>query len=178
MAPEAPATTAAPPEWRTASRTRKKSPDTATARWAAIMFQKKGKRKMEYARGAGQAYAGGGLTMLRFGFDFPRLLSEQGRQFFEQVASLNTGLGDFLLRQGNRTIETATRLTQCKSLPEAFLLQAQWMRDAADDYTKEAARMAEIQARMFGGFWDLKGFEAFFRADHADPPFTSARRAV
>ena len=143
-----------------------------------MMIQKKRERTMDNARGAEQANASRELTMFRFGFEFPRLLSEQGRQFVEQMASLNTELGDFLLRRGNRNIETATRLTQCRSLPEVFLLQSQWMRDAADDYMKEAAKMSESHARVFGGSWGPKGIDSFFRAVRPDPSFASVRETV
>jgi hypothetical protein len=133
---------------------------------------------MDSARQAEQTDVVGELTMLRFGFDFPHLLTGQGRQFLEQMTGFSAGLGDFLLRRGNRNIETATRLAQCKSLPDLFLLQTQWMRDAADDYMKEAARMSESNARMFGGSWKPQGVDTFFRTVRSDPPFASVRDTV
>jgi len=119
---------------------------------------------MDYASGAEQANAVRELTTLRFGFEFPRVLSEQGRQSAGLMADLGNGFGDFLLRRANRNIETVTRLMQCKSPPDVFALQAQWMRDVADDYQKEVVRVSAIHGRLFGSSWGLKGIDNLFHA--------------
>jgi len=38
-----------------------------------------------------------------------------------------------------------------QSLPEIFVIQTQWWQDAADDYLKQATKLAELNNRIIGG---------------------------
>jgi hypothetical protein len=86
------------------------------------------------------------------------------------MSGVNTGLGAFLMRRGNRNVEAATRLMQSKSLPEVFLLQAQWIRDFTDDYMKEASRLSKVHSRLLGTPWRLKDIDQVFHAAPSDRP--------
>jgi hypothetical protein len=138
----------------------------------------KRKWQMDKTVEAEQAHAVRELVMRQFNFEFPRAFSEQGQQLLERMAGFNTALGEFLVRRGNRNVEAFTRLMQSKSPPDVFLLQTQWLRDAADDYTKEAARLSEAYGKLFGSSWGLKAADAYsrnMRLDRLSKPVTSSR---
>jgi len=124
--------------------------DTASPTGPDMMIPGERETVMDRAAGADQANAVRELIMRQFSFEGPRLYSEQGRHFLELMTGLNAGLSDFLVRRGNRNVEACTRLMQSRSLPEIFLLQAQWLRDAADDYNKETARLSDAYTKLLG----------------------------
>jgi hypothetical protein len=131
---------------------------------------------MEKSAGAARAQAVGELAMRPVSFEFPRLFSEQNQRLLELMTDFNTTSGEFLRRRGNRNTEAFSRLMQSTNPADAFLLQAQWFRDAADDYMKEAARISDAWGRVFGSARGLAGAAYHAPGMGSERPSTPAAR--
>jgi hypothetical protein len=43
------------------------------------------------------------------------------------------------------------RMAKCQSFPEILAIQAQWWREATDNYLKQASKAAEFNNKIIGG---------------------------
>jgi hypothetical protein len=109
-------------------------------------------RKPEFAE-AISSLAG---PFAQVGSDATRRLCEQGQSVAKTIGEWNTEASHFLSHRVARNGETLGRMTKCQTLPEVFAIQAQWVREAADDYLKEMSKLMEANSRimseMLGSF--------------------------
>jgi|SRR5215469_8801680 hypothetical protein len=83
-----------------------------------------------------------------------RRLCEHGQSIAKTISEWNTEVSQFGSQRAARTSEAMARMAKCQSLPEILSIQAQWWHDAADDYLKQASKLAELNTRIVG---DLLG---------------------
>ena len=83
--------------------------------------------------------------------DATRRLCEQGQSAVKTIGERNTEVSRFLSHRVAQNGETLGRMTKCQNLPEVFAIQAQWVREAADDYLKEMSKLMEINSRLMSG---------------------------
>ena len=91
-----------------------------------------------------------GASFAQVSSDATRRLCEQGQSVVQTTNQWNAELGQFLTHRVARNGEAMGRMTQCRSLPEVFAVQTQWIQDAADDYVKEMSRLMEVNSRIMG----------------------------
>ncbi len=83
--------------------------------------------------------------------DATRRLCEQGQSVAKTLSDLNTEVSQFVTHRVARNGEAMGRLTKCRSFPEAFAIQAQWVQDVADDYLKEMSKRMVVNSRIMRG---------------------------
>ena len=83
--------------------------------------------------------------------DATRRLCEQGQSVAKTMSEWNTEVSHFLSHRVAQNGETLGRMTKCQNLPELFAIQAQWVREAADDYLKEMSKLMEANSRIMSG---------------------------
>ena len=83
--------------------------------------------------------------------DATRRLCEQGQSVAKTISEWNTEVNHFLSHRVAQNGETLGRMTKCQNLPEVFAIQAQWVREAADDYLKEMSKLMEANSRIMSG---------------------------
>jgi hypothetical protein len=93
-----------------------------------------------------------GSSFVQASSDATRRLCEQGQSVTRTVGEWNTEVNHFLTHRVSRNTETITRMTKCQNYPEVFAIQAQWVRDAADDYLKEMSKLFEVNSSIMSGF--------------------------
>jgi hypothetical protein len=79
--------------------------------------------------------------------DATRRLCEQGQSAVKTISERNTEVSRFLSHRVAQNGETLGRMTKCQNFPEVFAIQAQWVREAADDYLKEMSKLMEANSR-------------------------------
>jgi hypothetical protein len=89
-----------------------------------------------------------GWSLAQPGSDAARRLSDQAEAVTKAMTDWNREFTSFVSYRMNRTSEAAGRMTKCKSLPEIWAIQAQWVQDAVDDYRKEANRLLEVNSKV------------------------------
>jgi hypothetical protein len=85
------------------------------------------------------------------GSEATRRLCEHGQSIAKTISDWNTDLGHFVSHRATRTSEAMARMAKCQSFPEVLAVQTQWWQDAADDYLKQASKLAELNSRIIGG---------------------------
>jgi hypothetical protein len=80
-----------------------------------------------------------------------RRLCEHGQSIAKTISEWNAEAGHFVSYRATRTNEAMARMAQCQSFPEMFVVQTQWWRDAADDYLKQASKLAELNSKIIRG---------------------------
>jgi hypothetical protein len=83
--------------------------------------------------------------------DATRRLCEQGQSAVNTISERNTEVSRFLSHRVAQNGETLGRITKCQNFPEVFAIQAQWVREAADDYLKEMSKLMEANSRIMSG---------------------------
>jgi Phasin protein len=83
--------------------------------------------------------------------DATRRLCEQGQSAVKTISERNTEVSRFLSHRVAQNGETLGRMTKCQNFPEVFAIQAQWVREAADDYLKEMSKLMEANSRIMSG---------------------------
>ncbi len=89
--------------------------------------------------------------------DATRRLGEQGQSAAKTIGEWNTEVSHFLSHRVAQNGETLGRMTKCQNLPEVFAIQAQWVREAADDYLKEMSKLMEANSRIMSGMFGSLG---------------------
>jgi hypothetical protein len=79
-----------------------------------------------------------------------RRLCEHGQSIGKTIIERNAEVGHFISHRVARTSETMARLAKCQSLPEIIAVQTQWWQDAADDYIRQATKLAELNSKIIG----------------------------
>jgi hypothetical protein len=92
-----------------------------------------------------------GVSFVQASSDATRRLCEQGQSVAKTISEWNTEVNHFLSHRVAQTGETLGRMTKCQNLPEVFAIQAQWVREAADDYLKEMSKLMEANSRIMSG---------------------------
>jgi hypothetical protein len=92
-----------------------------------------------------------GVSFVQASSDATRRLCEQGQSVAKTISEWNTEVNHFLSHRVAQTGETLGRMTKCQNLPEVFAIQAQWVREAADDYLKEMSKLMEANGRIMSG---------------------------
>ena len=92
-----------------------------------------------------------GVSFVQASSDATRRLCEQGQSVAKTISEWNTEVSHFLSHRVARNGETLGRMTKCQDLPEVFAIQAQWVREAADDYLKEMSKLMEANSRIMSG---------------------------
>jgi len=80
-----------------------------------------------------------------------RRLCEHGRSIAETISGWNTDVGHFVSHRTARASEAMARMARCQSFPEILAVQTQWWQDAADDYLKQASKLADLNNKIIGG---------------------------
>ena len=104
-------------------------------------------RKSEFAG----AMPNFGVPFVQASSDATRRLCEQGQSVAKTISEWHTEVNHFLSHRVAQNGETLGRITKCQNLPEVFAIQAQWVREAADDYLKEMSKLMEANSRIMGG---------------------------
>jgi hypothetical protein len=94
--------------------------------------------------------SGLGWPLAEVSSEATRRLCEQGQTVAKTMTDWNTEVSQFLSHRAARNSEIMGRMTKCQSLPDVFAIQAQWVQDAVDDYTKEMSKLMEANSRIFG----------------------------
>jgi Phasin protein len=89
--------------------------------------------------------------------DATRRLCEQGQFVAKTIGEWNTEVSHFVSHRVARNGEALGRMTKCQNLPEVFAMQAQWVRDAADDYLREMSKLMEINSGLMSGMLGSRG---------------------
>jgi hypothetical protein len=92
-----------------------------------------------------------GVSLVQVGSDATRRLCEQGQSVAKTISEWNTEVSQFLSHRVARNGETLGRMTKCQDLPEVLGIQAQWVREAADDYLKEMSKLMGANSRIMSG---------------------------
>ena len=92
-----------------------------------------------------------GASFVQVSSDASRRLCEQGQSAVKTISEWNTEVSHFVSHRVARNGETLGRMTKCQNLPEVFAIQAQWVREAADDYLKEMSKLMEANGRIMSG---------------------------
>jgi hypothetical protein len=77
---------------------------------------------------------------------------ERTETFAKALADWNTEIAHFVTKRISRSGEAVGRVTQCRSLPEVWEVEAQWLRGAFDDYFSEARKFMEANSRIISSF--------------------------
>ncbi len=83
--------------------------------------------------------------------DATRRLCEQGQSVAKTINEWNTEVSHFLSHRVARNGEALGQMTKCQSFPEVFAIQAQWVREATDDYLKEMSKLMQANSRIMSG---------------------------
>jgi Phasin protein len=89
--------------------------------------------------------------------DSARQFWERSETFAKALADWNTEITHFVTKRISRSGEAVSRVTQCRSLPEVFEVEAQWLRGTFDDYSGEARRLMEVNSRIISSFVEPTG---------------------
>jgi hypothetical protein len=89
--------------------------------------------------------------------DSVRQFWERSETFAKALADWNTEITHFVTKRISRSGEAVSRVTQCRSLPEVFEVEAQWLRGTFDDYSGEARRLMEVNSRLISSFVEPTG---------------------
>jgi hypothetical protein len=92
-----------------------------------------------------------GVSFVQASSDATRRLCVQGQSVAKTIGEWNTEVNHFFSHRVARNGETLGRMTKCQNLPEVFAIQAQWVREAADDYLKEMSKLMEANSRIMSG---------------------------
>ena len=92
-----------------------------------------------------------GVSFVQASSDATRRLCEQSQSVAKTIGEWNTEVSHFLSHRVARNGETLGRMTKCQNLPEVFTIQAQWVREAADDYLREMSKLMEANSRIMSG---------------------------
>src|SRR5215469_14720836 len=76
------------------------------------------------------------------GSEAARRFCEHGQSIAKTISEWNTDVGHFVSHRAVRATEAMARMAKCQSLPEIFVVQTQWWQDAAEDYLKQATKLA------------------------------------
>jgi hypothetical protein len=95
--------------------------------------------------------------MDQFSFDSAHRFWERSETFAKALADWNTEITHFVTKRISRSGEAVSRVTQCRSLPEVFEVEAQWLRGTFDDYSGEARRLMEVNSRLISSFVEPTG---------------------
>ena len=98
-----------------------------------------------------------GVSFVQVSSDATRRLCEQGQSAVKTISEWNTEVSHFLSHRVAQNGETLGRMTKCQNLPEVFAIQAQWVREAADDYLKEMSKLMEANSRIMSGMFGSLG---------------------
>jgi hypothetical protein len=79
-----------------------------------------------------------------------RRLCEHSQSIAKTIGEWNSEINQFCSQRAARTGEAMARIAKCESFPEILSIQAQWWRDATDDYLKEASKLAELNTKIVG----------------------------
>ncbi|MGC1411464.1 MAG: phasin family protein [Acetobacteraceae bacterium] len=112
-----------------------------------------------------------GVSFVQASSDATRRLCEQGQSVAKTISEWNTEVSHFLSHRVAHNGETLGRMTKCQNLQEVFAIQAQWVREAADDYLKEMRKLMEANSRIMSGMpgsLGLVGTQSF--AEMPTPP--------
>jgi hypothetical protein len=95
--------------------------------------------------------------MNQVSLDSARQFWERSETFGKALADWNTEITHFVTKRISRSGEAVGRVTQCRSLPEIFEVETQWLHGAFDDYFGEARRLMEVNSRIISSFLEPTG---------------------
>ena len=127
-------------------------------------------RKSEFAG----AMPNFGVPFVQASSDATRRLCEQGQSVAKTISEWHTEVNHFLSHRVAQNGETLGRITKCQNLPEVFAIQAQWVREAADDYLKEMSKLMEANSRIMGSLMGSIGKFEIQPSTEARPSTASA----
>jgi hypothetical protein len=81
-----------------------------------------------------------------------RRLCEHGQSVAEAISEWNTEVSHFLSHRAARSGGAMQSFARCQSFVDIFAIQAQWLRDAVDDYLKQTSKMIELNNRFLNHF--------------------------
>ena len=92
---------------------------------------------------------------------------DPAREFWQRTETLakaltewNTEITHFVTKRISRGSEAVGRITQCRTVPEALEVEAQWLRGAFDDYFSEVRKLMEANRRIISSFVEPAGTPA------------------
>ncbi len=91
--------------------------------------------------------------------DATRRLCEHSQSVAKTFSEWNAEVSHFLSQRVARNSEAMGRMAKCQSVPEVCTIQAQWVREAADDYVKQISKLMDANSRIMGGL--LGSFRQF-----------------
>ena len=106
---------------------------------------------------AEKEFSGSAWPMDQVNLDTVRQFWERSETFAKALTDWNTEVTHFVTKRVSRDGEALGRVTQCRSLPEVFEVEAQWLRGTFDDYFGEARRLMEFNSRIISSFVEPTG---------------------
>jgi len=106
---------------------------------------------------AEKEFSGSAWPMDQVNLDTVRQFWERSETFAKALTDWNTEVTHFVTKRVSRDGEALGRVTQCRSLPEVFEVEAQWLRGTFDDYFGEARRLMEVNSRIISSFVEPTG---------------------
>ena len=85
---------------------------------------------------------------------------ERTETFAKALTEWNAEITHFVTKRISRSSEAVGRITQCRTVPEALEVEAQWLRGAFDDYFSEARKLMEANSRIISSFVEPAGTPA------------------
>jgi hypothetical protein len=93
-----------------------------------------------------------GASLAEVSSNASRRLCEQGQSVVQAISAWNTEVSHFLSYRGARSVEAMRSFAKCQNFVDICAVQAQWLRDAADDYLKQTSKMIELNNRFMSDF--------------------------
>jgi hypothetical protein len=93
-----------------------------------------------------------GASLAQVSSNASRRLCEQGQSVAQAISEWNAEVSHFLSYRGARSVEAMRSFAECQNFVDICNFQAQWLRDAADDYLKQTNKMIELNNRLMTNF--------------------------
>ena len=91
-----------------------------------------------------------GSSFAQISSDAARQLCEQGQVVAKTMTEWTTEVGQFFNHRLARNGEAFARIAKCPGVAEVFAVEAEWVRDAAEDYFKEMQKLTELNGKIVG----------------------------
>jgi hypothetical protein len=89
-----------------------------------------------------------GASFAQLGSDATRRACQQSQGVARAFCDWNSEVGQFLSHRMARNSDAITRMAKCGNWQDAFSIQAEWLRDASDDYAKQIGKLMEVNGRI------------------------------
>lgn len=93
-------------------------------------------------------------------------MTEAGQAYAKSFTEVNQEIANFLQTRLRHDVEFAESLARCRTLSEATNLQSEWLKQAADEYSREAQKLFALGSSLMQE--NLSSFEQATTPPKAD----------